>query len=171
MRLALFSVIVIILASCGASKEINKTVFSTNLERNILLGKVNRQGLKSEVFVEYFHRYYADYKLDTVILNKINKASFKNLEIKLVMATWCGDSQREVPRFYKIIDFLKFPERKIQVISVDRSKKAKGFNLKSINIERVPTFIFYENNIETGRIIESPIESLEKDMLKILSRN
>jgi hypothetical protein len=38
-----------------------------------------------------------------------------------------------------------------------------------MNIVRVPTIIVYENNIESGRIIENPVTSLEQDMVKILT--
>jgi hypothetical protein len=41
----------------------------------------------------------------------------------------------------------------------------------SLNIVRVPTFIFYKNNSEAGRIIEVPKTSLEQDMVNILSGN
>ncbi|MEM1407485.1 MAG: hypothetical protein AAGG59_11970, partial [Bacteroidota bacterium] len=37
------------------------------------------------------------------------------------------------------------------------------------NIHRVPTFIFHKNGEEIGRIVESPKESLEVDMLKIVT--
>jgi hypothetical protein len=33
----------------------------------------------------------------------------------------------------------------------------------------VPTFIFMKDGQELGRIVEYPLESLEKDMAKILS--
>jgi hypothetical protein len=36
-----------------------------------------------------------------------------------------------------------------------------------MNIERVPTFIFKRGGEEIGRIIETPDESLEADMLKL----
>jgi hypothetical protein len=39
----------------------------------------------------------------------------------------------------------------------------------SLDIKRVPTFIIYKNNIETGRIIENPTTSLEQDMVNILT--
>jgi len=36
------------------------------------------------------------------------------------MGSWCGDSQEQVPKFYKIISLLNFDENKIQLIAVDR---------------------------------------------------
>ncbi|MCU0474188.1 MAG: hypothetical protein MUC93_12635 [Bacteroidales bacterium] len=39
-----------------------------------------------------------------------------------------------------------------------------------LEIQRVPTFIIYENNIEAGRIIENPLTSLEQDIVNILTK-
>ena len=38
-----------------------------------------------------------------------------------------------------------------------------------MSIINVPTFIFYKDGEELGRIVEYPIQDLESDMLKILS--
>ena len=38
------------------------------------------------------------------------------------------------------------------------------------NIMRVPTLIVYENNTELNRFVEYPAESIEKDLLKLISR-
>ena len=40
---------------------------------------------------------------------------------------------------------------------------------EGFGIINVPTFIFYRGGQELGRIVEYPIESLEADMVKILS--
>ena len=44
------------------------------------------------------------------------------------------------------------------------SKETEG-----LKIELVPTIIFYKDGYEIGRIVETLTESLEKDLLKILS--
>jgi thiol-disulfide isomerase/thioredoxin len=90
------------------------------------------------------------------------------IKITLVMATWCGDSKEWVPRFYKILDELNFNYKNLTLISVDRDKKAAGTEVETLNIERDPTFIFYNKKTELGRIIEVPVDLLEKNMLKIL---
>ena len=38
------------------------------------------------------------------------------------------------------------------------------------NIVRTPTYIIYDGKKEMGRIIDSPIESFERDLLKILRK-
>ena len=90
-------------------------------------------------------------------------------KITIVMATWCSDSRREVPRFYKILDFLKFNNDNTTLINVNSAKKTSDIDISTINIQRVPTIFFYINNNEIGRIIETPKISLEKDMVNILS--
>jgi thioredoxin-related protein len=39
-----------------------------------------------------------------------------------------------------------------------------------LKIELVPTFIFYRNKTELGRIVEVPGDLMEKEILKILSK-
>jgi len=86
------------------------------------------------------------------------------------MGTWCSDSRREVPRFYKILDSLNFPSAKVKLIMVDRKKEAAEVNIASLNIELVPTMIIYNDGLEIGRIVETPKETLEKDLAAILTK-
>jgi hypothetical protein len=47
------------------------------------------------------------------------------------------------------------------------SKKVKYF-VEELKVERVPTFIFYRDGKEIGRIIENPKTSLIEDFLEIV---
>jgi len=94
--------------------------------------------------------------------------SSKKIDILVVFGTWCSDSRREIPRFYKIIDNIGVNESDIKLVAVDRKKTAKGDLLGTIVIEKVPTFFFYENGKEIGRIIEVPTLTLEEDILNTL---
>ena len=91
--------------------------------------------------------------------------------ITVVMGTWCSDSRREVPRFLKIMDIMDFPEEKISFIGTDTDKRSPIGGFEEMEIQRVPTFIFFVDNSEAGRIIEVPIASLEEDMVSILFTN
>jgi hypothetical protein len=42
-------------------------------------------------------------------------------------------------------------------------------DLTSYNIVYVPTFIFYKDGVEVGRIVEAPKHSLEIDIINILN--
>ena len=91
------------------------------------------------------------------------------ITIKVVMGIWCPDSRREVPRFMRVLDAWKFPVSKVTFIGVDDAKQSPVGEYVKLDIQRVPTFIVYKNNIETGRIIENPVTSLEQDMVNILT--
>ncbi|MEK7671115.1 MAG: thioredoxin family protein, partial [Bacteroidota bacterium] len=87
----------------------------------------------------------------------------------VVLGTWCSDSKREVPRFLKIVDLSLIPPAQIQFYGVDRTKKSSDGVTDRYKIERVATFIFLKRGEEVGRIVESPKNSLEEDMLAILA--
>jgi hypothetical protein len=56
----------------------------------------------------------------------------------------------------------------IETIGLDKNKKSPKNLEKGMNIHHVPTFILYQNGIEVNRIIETPVESLEKDLIAII---
>ena len=148
------------------NEKINDTV--PYEETVMLLGKANRKGLQMDAFKDWFDAGYDTYSVDSETLEKI-KPLLKDVTITLFMGTWCEDSQRETPHFYKILDQADFDESKLELITVSEEKTTpQGFE-EGKNITNVPTIIFYKNNKELGRIVEYPIETLEKDMLAILS--
>jgi thiol-disulfide isomerase/thioredoxin len=85
------------------------------------------------------------------------------------MGTWCSDSQEQTPVFYKVMDACDFNEELIEVIGVNDTKTTPDNLQEGFDLERVPTFIFYKDGIEIGRIVEYPQETMEADMLKIVS--
>lgn len=139
-------------------------------EETIMVGRINRTGLLQEPFKTWFNEGYADYEVDEAALNGI-KIALRDVEILIFMGTWCSDSQREVPRFLKIMDHLGYGTNNTQIVALsnhpDNYKQSPQHEEKSWNIEYVPTFIFLKDGEELGRIVESPQESLEKDMRKI----
>ncbi len=105
-----------------------------------------------------------------------------DIEIICVLGTWCHDSQREVPRFWKILQETGNPHLELTMFAVGRSSDDSareildniGFDVslrETYNVELVPTFIFMSDGVELGRIIESPQTTLEQDAALILSVN
>ncbi len=136
-----------------------------------LLGKINRKGLTTNSFNTWYSKNYDDYIVNKSLV-KMVKDSLNNYQIKIFLGTWCGDSKREVPRFYKVMDAIKFPEDQIEVIALDRTteayKQSPNGEEKGLNIHRVPTFIFYKNGKEVNRIVEYPKETFERDIYNII---
>ena len=149
------------------AQDKNKVIVDEKSKSEILIGYCDRQGLNSEVFREYFNKEYDNYALDTKTIEQIQKLR-KNIEIVVVMASWCHDSKVQVPRFYKILDEAKIKDSRVSLIAVDSNKTTDDVDITGMNIQRVPTFIFYKKGNEIGRIVEKPNSTLEKDMLLIL---
>jgi thiol-disulfide isomerase/thioredoxin len=136
-----------------------------------LLGYFNPVQLTHEPYSTWYIKGYDDYQFNTESINKLLDIDKSNLTIKIVMGTWCPDSRREVPRFMRILDIWQFPVSSVTFIGVDNAKISPVGEYDKLEIQRVPTFIVYKNNIEAGRIIENPATSLEQDMVNILTRN
>jgi thiol-disulfide isomerase/thioredoxin len=136
-----------------------------------VLGYFKLDRLTSEPHNAWYLKGFDDYMINSNAVNQLLDISKDNLKIKIVMGTWCPDSRREVPRFMRILDIWRFPLSEVVFIGVDNSKLSPVAEYESLKIQRVPTFIFYKNNIEVGRIIENPVTSLEQDMVNILTRN
>lgn len=158
----------LLLTSTGFSQDINKVEFSERVGNMILIGECDRNAFTMQPFQEWYDPEYEEYTPEQAVVEKVKKNIRDALRIKIVMGTWCSDSQREVPRFYRILDEAGIPDEKVELISVNREKLVPGMDISALKIERVPTFIFYDGIKELGRIIETPAKTLEKDLLRIL---
>ena len=167
-KIILFAII-IISSSCLMTK--NKIITDKRTQRKELIGTCTRTGFQKNEFNSWFEKEYSEYKPNVKNVNKLKDVSlFKNVTITIIFGTWCGDSRRELPRFYKLVDEAGIPENIIRLTAVDTKKSSHDKNLEGIKFTRIPTFIFYRNGKEIGRIVESTDESLEKDILKILTK-
>jgi len=136
-----------------------------------LLGEISPSRFFDTPYSSWYVSGYRDYSPDPVIMEQLKEIDIDDYTVTIVLGTWCSDSRREVPRFMKIIDQWGFPEDKISFIGVDINKAAPLADFKEYGIERVPTFIFFKNKSEKGRIIEIPVTSLEQDTRNILTEN
>ena len=155
----------LILSSC--KDVVNRVVVDDKTGRQILVGITERSAFESPDFNEWFSKNYIEYEPDSVVIEQIKSFS-DSINIQIFMGTWCSDSRREVPRFFKVIDGLSFDERKIEIINVNRKKKSPTHEERNKNIEFVPTFLIIKNGTEIGRIVEFPMITLEGDLLSIL---
>lgn len=135
---------------------------------HMLVGKVTRSQLQTGEFGDYFKYNYTNYAPDQHTIDEL-KNKIYSYDIIIVLGTWCSDSQRDVPRVYKILDKLEYNTNSINVYCIDRNKTAGSEDISNLNIERIPTFIFMKDGVEKGRIVEYPQKTLEKDMLEILN--
>jgi cyclophilin family peptidyl-prolyl cis-trans isomerase len=89
-------------------------------------------------------------------------------QVVTVLGTWCGDSQREVPRMVQVIEEIGTPAFRHWMIGVDRSKRVNEPEFpeqlfEQRCAERVPTIIVLDElGEELGRVVETaeiPLES------------
>lgn len=163
-------IVLIMISSLIIGEDKNKIIIDSKSGKPILVGICDREAFADTNFAWWFNSGYKFYKPDEEIIKQLSKID-STYSISIVMGTWCSDSRRETPRFYKILDEINFSEEKLKLINVDREKNGISFDVTKLNIELVPTFIFYKNGNEIGRIIESPHVSLEKDFLDIIQNN
>lgn len=162
--LLLFSFLAIFTLS---AQEKYKTVTDEKSGKPMLVGVADRNAFNDTSYSWWYNSEYDNYRVKTRELGDV-AGKIKDFGITIVMGTWCSDSRREIPRFYKILDTLSYPAEKIKLIMVDKEKKDLTGEVDSMKIELVPTIIFYKDSQEQGRITEAPKATLEKDTYNIV---
>jgi thiol-disulfide isomerase/thioredoxin len=133
-----------------------------------LLGHVTRDALRA--YVPWLPLFADPYAPDPAAIAAI-KANADGITVLLVMATWCPDSKRELPRFFAIMESAGIREAQLTMVGVDRTKKdAEGLTEKWA-IMRVPTFVFLRNGQEVGRVVEKTPAgaTLEGEIARVLA--
>ncbi|PQB05008.1 TlpA family protein disulfide reductase [Aureitalea marina] len=143
-------------------------------DRVILLGPIDQQGLSEAPFSSWFLERKSDYQAQAETLEKLH-GQLGEYDLTLFMGTWCGDSKREVPRLYSLLETADYPMERMTAIAVspdsETYKQSPGAEERGLNIHRVPTLILSKDGKEVGRIVEHPQLSLEEDLLAILEGN
>lgn len=162
----------LILSACKA-QQLN-VEFKPEGKQAYLLGQIDKSGFEDKKYSSWFSTNYENYTPNPEVIKAI-KFKLKDYDIKLFMGTWCGDSKREVPKFYKVLEAADYPIKQLMAVAVSREKdtykESPQHEEAGLNIVRVPTFIFFKDGKEVNRIIERPIKTLEEDILKIITEN
>jgi hypothetical protein len=112
----------------------------------VLLGKGTRARMTQAPYATWFNRNYSDYKIDTATADAL-KPLLKGKQFLIFMGTWCGDSRREVPRMYKLLDYCGVPASHIQLVHVSNHdsayKQSPTHEESGLNIHRVPDLLVY----------------------------
>lgn len=172
------AVIIVLTAACQrlpitTNSEVMNQEIKNESGQIILAGKASPAVMQQPNYKTWYDQSYNSYQLDALTIQEISPL-LKNKHIEIFLGSWCGDSKREVPRMLKILNNAGVDTTKLSLIFVDNStakyKQSPQHEEIGKNIHRVPTFIFFDGKKEIGRIVESPIMSLEKDMLAILEK-
>jgi thiol-disulfide isomerase/thioredoxin len=167
MKSSLF-ISIFLFAGALYAQEKNLVTIDERTGSEILLGVCDRDGFILGQFADWFEVGYENYQPQPEVIGMIEEIGFEDITIRMVLGTWCPDSRREVPHFIRVLDEIGFDMERLTIISVDGYKKAPGIDIAEWDVEFVPTMVVYKDAQELGRIIEYPMESLEKDLLLMI---
>ena len=153
----IFVIIISILTQCGKQEQ-------QTAEPKILTGWLTESHLFTEMPV--YQEGKDGYEPDNTVIADLNNLD-QNFNVLIFLGTYCSDCKREVPRFLKIVDLLENKNFSHKLFGLGRAKDDISDMREKYNIEYVPTFIVYLNDQEIGRIIETPMVSIENDLLDI----
>lgn len=149
------------LTSCAYSDTDSSQINATNSLD--LVGEVSKTQLNNEF--SSFASNYADYQPSTEELNAVatltNNAG-EEVSITVFFATWCHDSEREVPRLLKAFNHSSL---KITLIALDQEKSDPLQLARQNKIKYTPTFVITAKGKEIARIVERPKTTLAEDIL------
>lgn len=167
-KLTLILFLLILLCGCSQPVEVNQEAISDE-DETILIGKIDLVGLGKEPYSLWFDENYVNYTVDAATVEGL---IVDDIDIKIFLGTWCEDSQIQVPQFFKILNHLGYDISRVEMVGVYHRPGLRltgpNHEEEGLNIEFVPTFIFYREGEEIGRIAEYPKASLEKDMAEIV---
>jgi thiol-disulfide isomerase/thioredoxin len=153
-----------IFTSCNAQQKVT----AVKDQSGHLIGFADKESFNQAPFKAWFDQEFKTYNPEAATITSL-KTALKGITIKGFMGTWCGDSKRETPRFFKISEMANFKMKNFELVTVNHSKKTPDNLQAGLNIFKVPTFIFYKDGKEIGRYVEYARVSLEKDILKIVT--
>lgn len=186
MKKVIISCCVLALVACGSKKTVSENTAQAKSEASIstkaVAEKVSTKKdspllAEGNISVEELSKFpwykasYDNYHPDEAEVKTFAKALKKHdYQIDVYMGTWCHDSQRVVPKLIKILEMTGSDFSNVSIVSVNGRKQIPNVSPEiaaQLNIQRVPTIIFYEDGKEAERFVEKTRESLIKDLTKI----
>jgi len=173
------SISLLILGVIGLSSFIYFEFSSANTEdvkeqNNDIIGEFTLEEFKATSHKKWYEDRYEAYQLNPDVVEKASSViDDNNFRITVYMGTWCEDSQREFPVLIKFLNHIDYEFKNLRLVGVNEDKVVPNLTeekRKKLNVFNVPTIIVYnQEGKELNRFVEFPQETLEKDMLKILS--
>lgn len=176
MRFLIYLFLVFGASNCGSSSSTgeNALVSASDSSRNqeqrndILVGDISKADLMQEPHAAWFEAMYKSYEPKQSALETV-KSNINEYEITVFMGTWCGDSKREIPKLYKLLEMSDFDMDNLEMKAVELDKTLPNDLQEDFDVHHVPTIIFYKDGEEVERFVEYPQQRFEEDIAKIVS--
>lgn len=174
--MSIFIILLAFITSCGNNTETveitepkaTEVVDHEDEQQNMIVGKFKKEDLQEGAYATWFNSGYEEYTPSEEAM-EIIKNNISEYEIIGFMGTWCPDSRREVPHFFKILDEAGYNLDNLTMVGVDRSKSTPDNLEEGYEMKRVPTFIFMKDGEEVNRYVEYAREDMEADIAAIVS--
>lgn len=164
-----------LVASCGGVKTVykdNKSSFAvtqTPKGKTVITGKIGWEDWKKNAgWIDYSASDYFPKNEDVERVKHYSLA--EDATYMIFAASWCSDSESELPKIMKLLKKAEIPEDKYYLIGLDQNKKEPSGLADVYSIERVPTLVINSGKAELGRIVEYPKDSWEANIIKILKK-
>jgi thiol-disulfide isomerase/thioredoxin len=169
LLLVFFSITFFISCSSTKSSTNKDYVIVPDDRAKIVSGKINRSLLENDTSFAWFKENMRWGEADASAIAAFKKNASK-FSLVVVCGTWCHDSNNLLPKLYRLMDKAGFPESKVLLIAVDRTKHAyKQYELK-YGITNTPTFIVIQKGKEVGRVTEyGKTGDFEKELGEIIA--
>jgi len=159
----------IIIAASQINAQDYKIIPDEKNGEPLILGYCPASIIIDSFFKDTWTTEYNNYQPDYETLDSLEE-KLDNIIITIVFRSTCSDSREQLPGLFKILNEVKYDVNSITLIGVNREKQGLSNEAEGLEIELVPTIIFYKDGSEIGKIVETPVESLEEDLFIIISK-
>ena len=106
--------LIVLLVSCDTQRQTPLSTQPTEASSGeiILLGKSNKANLQTSDITSWVEEQSHKLSADPQWGNDV-QPHLKGLKIKVFMGTWCEDSQREIPHFFKLLEQRRYYQNNI----------------------------------------------------------
>ncbi|MDP4264959.1 MAG: thioredoxin family protein [Bacteroidota bacterium] len=138
-------------------------------EGKIYKGIISRDLLEKDTSFKWYGNGLAGYNPNAEAIEALKK-NRDTIQFITFMGTWCEDSHFVIPKFFHLLDLAGFPQERVSLIGVDRSKKTLSHLTEAMGIINVPTIMVMKNGKEIGRVVEYGHSGLfDKDLAEIIN--
>jgi hypothetical protein len=111
------------------------------------------------------HDYYTP---DAAAVARLRAVS-RPTTLRIVCATWCGDSKRHVPRLLKAVDEARNPNLTVELFGIGNDFQQPMDYIRANAIINVPIVLVQRGGREVGRFIETPAgQTVEGDVADLI---
>ena len=116
-----------------------------------ITGKSTWEKWKSETdwdLIETYDYYFPDENKLSKLKQLISKIDTSKIEIIIFATTFCDECQVNIPKLFKILESINFPENQIQLYGLDNSLEEPTGEYLKYDIPSTPfVFVKYDNEI------------------------